>query len=414
VVGNPTTTPTAPSGPTVPVTAPTTPAGPASSVTFRGEGNVPVAPAVSRSWSRSFHANTTQFLTGDVASVVARRELPVYSTPEFSPATDTGERVAPKDKVRVISVAVASTGEPRLRVVGGYISAANADVRRPVLRGPNAEASIALDLATGEVLWEADADEEVRIASVTKLLAVFLVRDWLAEGNATWDTAVPMTDKNLVKMSKDWNTGGFVFKRGASYSVRDLYTLSIVESSNAAITALGITVAGSNEKFLDAMNTKAREIGMDSSTFISVSGLDNPSLKPFGFAVPGTGAKAGNISTAADVGRLAQALLAAYPDVLHTSGITKTTVGGKKVTTTNQLLRGGKHFDSTLGITGLKTGYTSAAGYCLVATSAKAGRHPVLAVVLGAKTSKARFTGTRRLLHSIYDRWGLRSPTAAP
>jgi D-alanyl-D-alanine carboxypeptidase (penicillin-binding protein 5/6) len=360
------------------------------------------------------HPGAAQYLTTDVASVVARRELVVYSTPEFSPATDTGERVAPRDKVRVVSVAVASTGEPRLRVVGGYISAASSDVRRPALRGPNAEASLAIDLATGEVLWDDGGDQEVRIASVTKLLAIFVVRDWLAAGGATWNTAVRMTDTNLVAMSKDWNTGGFVFKRGASYSVRDLYTLAIVESSNAAITALGVAVSGSNEEFLTAMNAKADAIGMDSSTFISVSGLDNPSLKEFGLVLPGTGAKAGNTSTAHDVGRLAQSLLAGYPDVLDTAGITKTSVRGTKVSTTNQMLRGGKYFDSTLGMTGLKTGYTSAAGYCLAATSAKAGRHPVLVVILGAATSKARFVGTKRLLHSIYDRWGLRSGTTAP
>jgi D-alanyl-D-alanine carboxypeptidase (penicillin-binding protein 5/6) len=191
--------------------------------------------------------------------------------------------------------------------------------------------------------------------------------------------------------------------------VKDLYTLALVESSNAAITALGIKVAGSNDKFLDMMNTKAKEIGMESSNFISVSGLDNKSLKQFGLQVPGTSSKAGNVSTAKDVGKLAAALIAAYPDVLDTTSIIQTDIRGKKVETTNQMLPGEKFYDKTLAVDGLKTGYTSAAGYCLAATSAIPGRHRVLVVILGAPSSKARFKGTGRLLHSIYDRWALRS-----
>jgi D-alanyl-D-alanine carboxypeptidase (penicillin-binding protein 5/6) len=380
----------------MPVTAPTTPAGPASSVTPQVQAAAQIRPRAG------------DFLTENVASVVARRELAVYTTPDFSPQTDTGERLAARDKVRVVGVATSAAVEPRLQIVGGFISAASQDVRRPALRGPNADASVAVDLTTGEILWQDSANTKRRIASITKLLSVYLVLDWLEAGEGTWQTRVIMDDANLVKMSKDWNTGGFVFKRGRGYSVRDLYTLSVVESSNAAITALGIEVAGSNEAFLDEMNAKAKQIGMKSSKFISVSGLDNPSLKQFGLVKPGTKAKAGNISTAADVARLVRALLTDYPDVLDTSAITKTTVRGKKVRNTNQMLPGGRFYDAGLAIDGLKTGYTSRAGYCLAATSAKPGHHPVAIVVLGAKNSKARFAGTARLLHSIYDRWSLR------
>ncbi|MDR1426985.1 MAG: serine hydrolase [Bifidobacteriaceae bacterium] len=394
VVGNPTTTPTAPSGPTMPVTAPTTPAGPASSVTFVSAEAVDSAAG---------------FLAEDVASVVARHELAIYSSPDFSAEVDTGARLARREKVRVTAVVAASTGEPRLQTDLGYISASVEDVRRPQLLGPKAKASVAIDLETGDLLWQDGADTPARIASVTKLLAVFLVRDWIADGGASWSTRVTMADKNLVKMSKSWDTGGFAFKRGATYSVRDLYTLAVVESSNAAVTALGVRVAGSNARFLTMMNTKAEAIGMDSSSFISVSGLDNKSLAKFGLRAPGTTMDEGNLSTAADVGRLTQALLAAYPDVLETAGIVETKIGGKKVATTNQMLPGGRYYDRTLGVNGLKTGYTSAAGYCLVATSAKAGRHGVLIVILGANNSRDRFSGTARLLHSIYDRWALRS-----
>jgi D-alanyl-D-alanine carboxypeptidase (penicillin-binding protein 5/6) len=412
----------------MPVTAPTTPAEPASSVTPGTR-----TPEASRDYSRdqvilplpeavtplspdatlagasapSAVGDDAAFVSQDVSSVVVRRPLAIYASPEFAPATDTGARLARRDKVRVTGVVTASTGEPRLAISGGYISAAAADVRRPVLVAPKAKASLTLDLDTGTVLWADNADAELRIASVTKLLSIFVVRDWMAAGGATWGTMVTMADKNLVKMSKDWSTGGFKFKRNSAYSIRQLYTLSLVESSNAAITALGVQVAGSNTAFLDRMNTKAAQIGMNSSYFISASGLDNKSLAEFGLMAPGTTRAEGNVSTAADVGRLASALLAAYPDVLDTTAITETTIRAKKVKTTNQMLPGGKHFDKTLGIDGLKTGYTSAAGYCLVAASHKTGKHRLVTVILGAKTSNARFGGTKKLLHSIHERWGL-------
>jgi D-alanyl-D-alanine carboxypeptidase len=388
VVGNPTTTPTAPSGPTMPVTAPTTPAEPASSVT----------------------PDDAAYVTDGVSSVVTRRKLPIYATPEFSPDTDTGVRLARRETIRVLGVVPAASGEPRLAIADGFISAASTDVRRPVVIGPNAKASLALDLDTNEILWDDDADAQLRIASVTKLLSIFVVRDWMASGEGSWRTIVTMADKNLIAMSRDWATGGFAFKRHGRYTVKQLYTLALVESSNAAITALGVRVAGSNTAFLDLMNTKAEQLGMDSSTFISVSGLDNKSLREFGLMAPGTTPADGNISTARDVGVMASALIATYPDVVETTTLAEVKIRSKKVKTTNQMLPGGRYEDKTLGITGLKTGYTSAAGYCLVATSATSGRHRVLAVILGSPSSDARFRGTRKLLHSIYDRWALSAP----
>jgi D-alanyl-D-alanine carboxypeptidase len=413
VAGYPTTTPTAPSGPTVPVSAPTTPAGPASSVTFLAEAGRALLSSGGPASRIVRSPAGGEYLTDDLSAVIVRRELAVYASPDFSPAADTGQRLKRRSKVRVAAVVQSAAGEPRLQVAGGFISAATADVRRPAIVPPKAKASLAVDLDTGAVLWQDGATKRARIASVTKLLSVFVVRDWIAAGGGTWQTRLTITQPNLVKMSKDWSTGGFKFKRGASYSVEDLYTLALVESSNAAITALGIGVAGSNEKFLDMMNAKAQEIGMESSNFISVSGLDNKSLKQFGLQLPGTSSKAGNISTAKDVGRLAGALIAKYPDVLETTSIIQTAIREKKVETTNQMLRGEKHYDKTLGVDGLKTGYTSAAGYCLAATSAKSGRHRVLVVILGAASSNARFKGASRLLHSVYDRWALRSAPEA-
>jgi D-alanyl-D-alanine carboxypeptidase (penicillin-binding protein 5/6) len=348
------------------------------------------------------------FLTDDLAKVQAKRTLVVYRTVDFSQDTATTRLVRKGSRVTVTAVAKASDGTPRLAIKGGFISAAKTDVARPTIFRPRAQAVYVFNVVTGKVLYSRAATTNRSIASLAKLMTALILREEIAAGRATWGQRVKVTSQALVNMSRDWSTGGTPLKRGKVYTLRQLDTLALVESNNAAVTQIGLTLGGSNAGYIKMMNAKARELGMKTAKFISISGLDNFSLSQFGLKLSGK-AKDGNRVSAADLGKLTSALLTKYPDVTKVTSQTMVKVKKYKVKNTNQLLRGGPYYDSTLGVDGLKTGYTNSAGYCLVSTSKLVGHDRIAVVLIHSKNSADRFGGTRRLLKSVYNAYALTS-----
>jgi D-alanyl-D-alanine carboxypeptidase (penicillin-binding protein 5/6) len=357
-------------------------------------------------------AASEDFLTVAPPWVVALEGLAVYGSVEFDPSTATGEELAPGDKIKVLGLAASAAGEPRLEVEGGFISAAVAEVGLVPLYAPKAQAVYAFDLETGETLYSKSARTPTRVASLAKVLTLLIVNEEVASGNLTWKTRVSMTSRALVKMSKDPDCGGFKFKLGGVYSVKQLYDLALLESHNAAVTALGIEIAGSNSEFVKLLNARAADLGMADSSFISVSGLDNHSLRKFGLALPGTAKTAGNLISARDLGIATRQLLNTFPQVVETASLTSTKVKTKTVKNTNQMLPGGRYYSKSLAVNGLKTGYTQRSGYCLVLTSKKAGKHGVGLIIVHSPSSAARFDGVSKLLRTIYQRFPLTAATA--
>lgn len=348
---------------------------------------------------------TTSYLTKNLAKVKTLKALRVYSCVDMWPGFGTQTILSKGSLIQVHAVHSAQDGTPRLSVSGGYISASVADVARPTLTIPKAREVYAFDVDTGEVLYQKNANKATSVASLAKLMTALIVRDEVAAGRLTWDTKISITDPNLVRMSTDWNTGGRPLKVGQTFTLKQLDTLSVVSSHNAAVTQIGIYISGNNAKFVRKMNAKAAKLGMTKSTFISVSGLDTKDLDRFGLKIPGT--QGGNQVSAKDMATLTAALLKADPGLTTLTKKSSVKVKGKKARSTNQLLEGFPFYKPSLGVDGLKTGYTGSAGYCLVATAKPSGRHRVAVVIVHAKNSKNRFEGASKLLESIYARYPL-------
>jgi D-alanyl-D-alanine carboxypeptidase (penicillin-binding protein 5/6) len=233
--------------------------------------------------------------------------------------------------------------------------------------------AIAVDAATGQVLFESNADAPGYPASVIKLMNMMVIMDRVSSGQLSLSNRVTVTaEAARVGGSQVYLAENEVF------SIEDLLYALMVQSANDAATALALEVGGSQEGFVEMMNRKAAELGMTKTTFYSAHGLP-----------PAQGQKT-DTSTARDLATLARALIAQHPESLaYTSMQMRPFRDGKFIMRThNHLLK------SFAGCDGLKTGYTTAGGYSMIATAKRNGRR-VIAVVLGSldwKTRDARAT----------------------
>ncbi len=239
--------------------------------------------------------------------------------------------------------------------------------------------ALVMEVATGTVLFEKDADAKVHPASVTKVMTVLLIFEALEEGRLTLDEQVT-TSAHAKSMG-----GSQVFlEEGETQTVETLLKCIIIASGNDAAVAMAEHIAGSEEAFVARMNERAAELGMKNTHFVDCCGLTDSS---------------DHYTTARDVALASRELLARFPQVTDYSkiwmeDITHVTAKGSStftLTNTNKLLRA---FD---GCDGLKTGSTSYAKYCLSATAQRGGIR-LIGTVMTAPDSKTRFADAAKLL----------------
>ncbi|MGF7437441.1 D-alanyl-D-alanine carboxypeptidase family protein [Lentilactobacillus senioris] len=261
-----------------------------------------------------------------------------------------------------------------------------------------AKSYLAMDAKTGEVLASHNGNTQRLVASTGKLMTIYLAVQKAEKENA-WNKTVSVAGSGLRSMGLSSAVGGFQFKTGHKYTVKQLYDAALIESSNNAAIALGRWVSGSNAKFIKKMNAQAAAWGLSSKTkFVSASGLENDDLSPYGYWASGS-YTAGNEVSAKDLATIARKLINDYPDVLKQSKLTSMKTDGQTLTNANRLLKGKTYYSSDLNVDGLKTGYTPRAGLCLVATSQKAGKHRLITVVLNDQNE---FTETNSLMKHVY------------
>jgi len=228
-----------------------------------------------------------------------------------------------------------------------------------------------MDLQSRQVLAERGGDERIEPASLTKLMTAYVLFDAIRQKEMALDQDVRISDK-AWKMP-----GSRMFLEARTWvSVDQLLRGMIVVSANDATVALAEALSGSEEKFVERMNAQARRLGLSATRFADSTGLSHPQ----------------HYSTAADIARLAQALIRDYPQYLPLYQLREFTY--KEITQHNR--------NALLGrdprVDGLKTGYTENAGYCLVATARRESRH-VLAVVTGAASESARAAEAQKLIN---------------
>lgn len=217
------------------------------------------------------------------------------------------------------------------------------------------------------------------IASITKVMTLLLTFEAIHDGRLTLDTLVPVSEHAYhMGGSQIW------LEPGEQFTLDEMIKAICVSSANDAAVAVAELVGGSEQGFVQMMNDRAAELGMTNTTFHNACGLDTE----------------GHLSTARDVAIMSRQILTTCPEVLHYTGIWTDTLrgGATQLVNTNKLLR------RYNGITGLKTGTTGGAGVCISASATRDGLN-LIAVVLGAPSSKDRFEAATTLLDYGFAAW---------
>ena len=236
----------------------------------------------------------------------------------------------------------------------------------------NCGAAVLMEKETGTILYEQNSHDKLEPASVTKIMTLLLVMEAIDSGRISLDQTVSISAR-AVSMggSQIW------LKEGEQMTVRDLLKAVAVVSANDGAVALAELVAGSEEGFVALMNQRAAELGMADTTFVNCTGLP----------------AAGHLTSAHDIALMSRELILSHPSIREYTTIWMDSLrdGAFQLTNTNKLIR---FYD---GATGLKTGSTDSALYCLSATAERSGME-LIAVVLKSPTSQERFDAARALL----------------
>lgn len=243
-------------------------------------------------------------------------------------------------------------------------------------------AAMVIDARTGEVLHSRNADTRLHPASLTKMMTLYVVFEAVENGEISLDDVITISANAEAEPASEL---GLV--EGQRIRLRYLIRAAAVKSANDAATAIAEAVGGSEQEFIDRMNATAQALGMTNTTFRNAHGLTMD----------------GHRSTARDMTTLGRALFFHYRDYYNLFSRDTAYVGVGTVRNTNRRL-----LDNYEGADGIKTGYTSAAGYNLV-SSARRGNEHVIATVFGAHNSAWRYQRVTELLDMGFDR----SPTHA-
>ena len=245
-----------------------------------------------------------------------------------------------------------------------------------------------IDVATGTTLGEFNAHEKLAPASVTKVMTMLLIMEAVDSGKIGWEDIVTTSEAAAAKGGSQ-----IYLKVGEQMTVRDMMKSIAVSSANDCACAMAEHLAGSEAAFVQQMNQRAQELGMADTHFVNCTGLDD-----------GEDAREHRTS-AHDIALMSRELLKNHPDVRQFTTIWMDTVrqGAFGLSNTNKLIR------FYPGATGLKTGFTSGAGYCLSASAQRDGME-LVAVVMGADSSKTRFNACKQLLDYGFANFALVQP----
>ena len=259
---------------------------------------------------------------------------------------------------------------------GGQAAGSTGNEAGPQVGAPSA---ILMEASTGQIIYEKDADEQRPPASVTKIMTLLLIFDALDSGKISLKDEVS-TSEYAASMG-----GSQVFlEPGETQTVDTMIKCIAVASANDACVAMAEYICGNEEEFVKQMNQRAKGLGMENTHFVNCNGLDTD----------------GHLTTARDIALMSRELITTYPQIhdysmIWMENITHTTKKGTTefgLTNTNKLVRQYEY------ATGLKTGSTDKAKYCVSATAKKDGME-LIAVIMAAPDHKQRFTDATTLLN---------------
>ena len=251
-----------------------------------------------------------------------------------------------------------------------------------------AQSAVLMDVATGTLLYEQNAHEPLAPASVTKVMTMLLIMEAIDSGALKWEDPVTASEAAAAK------GGSQVYlKAGETMPVSDMLKAIAVSSANDCACAMAEHLAGSEGAFVERMNARAGELGMGNTHFVNCTGLDDsPEAKE-------------HRTSAYDIALMSRQLLKYHPQIKKYTTLWMDTLrnGTFGLSNTNKLIR------FYPGATGLKTGFTSGAGFCLSASAQREGLE-LIAVVMGSPTSQDRFAACRQLLDRGFGTYALVEP----
>ena len=244
-----------------------------------------------------------------------------------------------------------------------------------------AQAALLMEKTTGQVLYAKNEHEQLEPASVTKVMTLLLAMEALDEGRIRYDDTVTVS-AYAASMG-----GSQVFlSEGEQITVEDLFKAICVASGNDASVAMAEHIAGVTELFVEQMNARAKQLGMNDTHFVNCTGLPAE----------------GHVTSAWDIALMSRELILHHPDIRRFTTIWMDTLrgGSFQLSNTNKLIR---FYD---GATGLKTGATDAAGFCISATAERDGME-LIAVIMKGQTADKRNTDAKTLLNYGFSTYAL-------
>ena len=252
----------------------------------------------------------------------------------------------------------------------------------------SAKSAVLMDVATGTVLFEKNAHEALAPASVTKIMTMLLIMEAIDSGSITYDDMVTASETAAAKGGSQ-----IYLKAGEQMSVSEMLKSIAVSSANDCACAMAEHLSGSEGAFVDRMNQRAKELGMEDTHFVNCTGLDD------------SPEASRHRTSAYDIALMSRELLGKHPDIKKYTTIWMDTIRGGAfgLSNTNKLIR------FYPGATGLKTGFTSGAGYCLSATAEREGLE-LIAVTMGCESAKIRNAACKSMLDYGFANYALVSP----
>ncbi len=281
-------------------------------------------------------------------------------------------------------------------------------VPSPDSLGLGVKSAVLMEASTGQILLSVNADQAYAPASMTKMMTEYIVSEKVKQGELSWDDIV------TVQKNASLSEGSRIFlAEGDQHTVKELYIAMAIGSANDATVALAEHVAGSEEEFVKLMNAEAKRMGMNDTHFINSTGLNREDM-PEGFQPED---ERETVMTAKDVAILTRYIVQDHPDFSEFTSLQSYDFRGKdKIINWNWMLEANKNITNFRqyayeGLDGMKTGHTTAAGYCFAGTAERDGMR-LISVVMGAKTEPGRFNETKKVLDYGYNNFEVKQVVA--
>ena len=266
-----------------------------------------------------------------------------------------------------------------------------------------AEAYLSIDFETGQILQGTDIDTPRGIASMTKMIVEYIVFEEIEAGNLNWDTEITISEY-AYDISQNYSLSNVALRNGGTYSLEELYEAMAIYSANGATVAIAEHIEGTEPDFVNRMRETVESFGISDATLYNSTGLNNSDLQ--GVLYPGSAETDENIMSARSIAKIANRIIADYPEILETASVPKKTfrpdtIDAVDMTNWNWMLEG--LIRSREGVDGLKTGTTEFAGSTFTGTAMEDDRRLITVVMDSGDDNLTRFIETDKLMDYGFD-----------